>query len=425
MSSGTRIFLVISALLIIGIAVPATAITAASIGTAWKERILFEGSSYNGLMFSSDGSKIFTGGSQMYVRSWDGKQHWGGRPGFIATMSADGNYVVYGQGNSLVVLYKDGVENWTRNMDGEVRAVAISKDGSYVVSADNRGNINTWSINGDLYARNQTDLVKQIAVSPSDTLVVSTTETGLKFFSPALNPVWSDTRNGSIDTDILFSGDGLTIITSGGKRVSSHTNTGKLNWMNDVTRDTITSTACSFDCSVIVIGSQDGSVQAMDRYGKIHWSYPAGEWVNVVAVSQDAHVIVAAGIDRNLYVLDHSGKLLTKKKMDSIIHPRALAVSGDGTRIAIADEYALHGLTLAVDSDEIELVTLIPRSSVQYTNAPTPLPTTETPVITAPVTLLPVTPVPVTTTPKSPLDPVTALLAIGAGLSLVYGKIKS
>ena len=233
MSSG-RFFLAITVLLIYCIA---GQVTAVSIVTEWKERIPFEGSSYNGLMFSSDGEKIFAGGSQMYLRSWDGKLHWGGHPGFIATMSADGNHVVYGQGNSLVVLYKNGVENWTRNMDGEVKAVAVSNDGTYVISVDSRGNINTWNINGEFYARNTTDIVKQIAISPSETLVVATTESGLKFFTPALNPVWSDTKNGSIDTDILFSEDGSTIITSGGKRVSSHTNTGKLNWMNDITSE--------------------------------------------------------------------------------------------------------------------------------------------------------------------------------------------
>lgn len=411
-----RFFLAITILLICCITGPATA---ASIMNEWKERVPFEGSSYNGLMFSSDGETIFAGGSQMYLRSWDGKQYWGGLPGFIATMSADGNYVVYGQGNSLGVLYKNGVENWTRNMDGEVRAVAVSNDGTYVISVDNRGNINTWYINGEFYARNTTDIVKQIAISPSETLVVATTESGLKFFTPALNPVWSDTKNGSIDTDILFSEDGSTIITSGGKRVSSHTNTGKLNWMNDVTSEAITGIACSYDCSVIVIGSQDKSIQAMDRYGTVHWTYPVEEWVNSVAVSQNANVIVAAGIDRNLYVLDHNGNLLAKKKMDTIIHPRSLAVSADGKRVVIADEYTLFGLTLSTEPDFIERVTVNP-AFVRHTDTQTTVPTTETTVIVTPVTSMQVIPVPVTTTPKSALDPVTAILAVCAGLSVVH-----
>jgi WD40 repeat protein len=308
-------------------------------------------------------------------------------------------------------------------MGGPVRALAISPDGALVVSADDNGNINSWYRNGEFYARNQTALVKQLAISPKGTLVVATTETGLKFLTPALDPVWSDTKNGSIDTDILFSNDGSTIITSGGRRVSSHTNTGVLNWMNDITGDAITSIGCSYDCSVIVIGNQDGSVQAMDRYGKVHWSYPAGQWVNTVAVSQDASVIAAAGIDQNLYVLDHGGRLLAKKKMDTIIHSRSLTVSPNGRRIVVADEYALNGYTFSPEPENIDLVTVIPTTSPRYTGTPTPL-QTSSPADGTTVMTTPVTPAPVTTTPQSPLDPVTALLAAGAGLSLVYRRRK-
>lgn len=412
-----RVFFAIAALLIISSMTGV--VTAASIGTQWIDRVPFEGSSYNGLMFSSDGSKVFAGGSQMYLRSWDGELHWGGHPGFITTMSADGNYVVYGQGNSLVVRYKDGVENWTRNMDGEVRAVAVSKDGTYVISADNKGNIYTWTTDGEFYARNTTDLIKQIAISPLDTLVVATTDSGLKYFTPSLNPVWSDMKNGSIDTDIIITSDGSTIITSGGKRVSSHTSTGKLNWMNDITREAITGMAASSEGSVIVLGSQDGKVTVLDRYGIVHWTYPAGQWTNSVAVSRYANVIVAAGVDRNLYVLDHAGKLLVKKQMNSIIQPRSIAISPDGMRIVVADADALNGLTLNLE-EFTEYVTLIPRTSARYTDTQTTIPTPETTVVTSQVTSVPVTPVPVTTSQKSPLDPVIAFLATGAGLTLVY-----
>ncbi|MDO9549463.1 MAG: WD40 repeat domain-containing protein [Methanoregula sp.] len=414
-----HIFLAIVALILIGIIGSASA---ASIGTDWKERVPGESSFFSNVMFSSDGTTVFAGGNQVFLRNWDGEQHWGGRVGFIATMSADGNYVVYGQGNSLGVLYKNGIENWTRNMDGEVRAVGISKDGTYVISTDSKGNINTWTINGELYARNTTDRVKQIAISPTDTLVVATTETGLKFFTPALSPVWSDTKNGSIDTDILFANDGSTIITAGGKRVSSHTNTGTLNWMNEVTGEGITGIASSYDGSVIVIGSQDGSVQAMDRYGTIHWSYQAGQWTNAVGMSRDANVIVAAGIDRNLYVLDHAGKLLAKKQMDTIIHPRTIAVSADSSRIAVADEYALYGLTLSKEPDSIELITVIP-TSARFTDSPTSIPTSETTVTATHVTSVPLTTMPAPT--KSPSSPVVALVAIIGGVLVTWVRRKS
>jgi WD40 repeat protein len=266
-------------------------------------------------------------------------------------------------------------------------------------------------------------MIKQIAVSPLDTLVVATTDSGLKFFTPALDPVWSDTKNGSVDSDIIFSSDGSTIITSGGKRVSSHTNTGKLNWMKEITKNPIISTACSYDCSVIVVSSQDSNVRAIDRYGVIHWTYPVEEWVNSVAVSRDGNVIVAAGIDRTLHVLNLGGNVKARKTMNSIIHPRSIAISADGRRIAVADEYALNGFTLTPDTDGIEQETVIPLTT-RYTYTPTSVPTTGTTVIETPVTPVVTTAVPVTTTPKSPVDPVIVLLAIGACVSLVHWERK-
>ena len=41
--------------------------------------------------------------------------------------------------------------------------------------------------------------------------------------------------------------------------------------------------------------------------------------------------------------------------MDTIIHPRSLAVSADGKRIVIADEYTLFGLTLTSLPSRISL----------------------------------------------------------------------
>ncbi|MEI8331587.1 MAG: hypothetical protein WCF90_08080 [Methanomicrobiales archaeon] len=43
--------------------------------------------------------------------------------------------------------------------------------------------------------------------------------------------------------------------------------------MNDVTSDIITSMSSSDDGSVIVLGSLDGMVTAMDQYSKVHWAY--------------------------------------------------------------------------------------------------------------------------------------------------------
>ena len=169
MSKQFRIHLVIAAFLltisIIGIA------TAASLAHAWKEPPIAEGSFFD-VMFSADGSTVYAGGNQMFVRSWDGTTRWGGRAGTVATMSSDGNYVVSAAGNLVQVLDRNGTVYWIRGMGAPIRAVAISTNASLIISADEQGDIHSWTGNGESWGLNRSDLVKQIAISPSQIVLL-------------------------------------------------------------------------------------------------------------------------------------------------------------------------------------------------------------------------------------------------------------
>ena len=161
-------------------------------------------------------------------------------------------------------------------MGAPIRAVTISSDASFIISAYERGDIHSWKANGDSWGLNRSDLVKQIAVPPSRSYVVVTTATGLKYLAPDMTPIWWDNKSGSLDSFIGISSDSSTVITSGEKRVSSHTSSGTLNWMKEVTRGAIIDMACSEDCSTIVLGSQDGKVWVLDKQGEVLWTHSAG-----------------------------------------------------------------------------------------------------------------------------------------------------
>ena len=145
-------------------------------------------------------------------------------------------------------------------------AVAVASNGSFVVAADDKGNLNSWSANGEFWGRAITDKAKRIAIAPTGDLVVVATEGGLRFYTPALDLVWTDNRSGSLDDFIVISSDGSTVITAGGTRLSSHTNTGALNWQTYLTKSAILDLAANDECTIIVVGSQDSMVQAADRY---------------------------------------------------------------------------------------------------------------------------------------------------------------
>ena len=390
--------------------------TAADVGHTWEEQP-FGDNFFSGVMFSTNGSMVFSGGSQILVRSWDGKTNWGGWSGNVATMSADGNRIITALENKIRVIDRNGGEVWTRSMN-TIRAVAVSVNGSIVVAADDRGFIRSWNSNGETLGMNQTDLVKKIAISPSSSFIIATTETGLKFFSPEMNQYWADKTSGTLDTFIAISADGSTVIASGDRRVSSHDKSGALNWMKDVTDEAIIDMACSDDCTTIVLGSQDGNVLVLNQLGKEQWKYPAGSWINGVGVSRDGSVIAAGTLDRNLYILNKGGQLLAKTRTDTIIQQRSVAVSRDGKQIVVADQIALYGFELLGLPEETSRETFTPAPLFTATSS------TTCPICTTlPKTLPPTTTVPVTTsTPASPLNPCLAIVALSGLLFIAIRR---
>ncbi|OPY36019.1 MAG: hypothetical protein A4E34_00423 [Methanoregula sp. PtaU1.Bin006] len=394
---------------------------AAILKTDWKERAPEEGP-YLGIITLPDASLIYAGGSSIYIRSWDYTIHWGYRPAQAAALSLDGNRVVLGEGNKVAVYDKNGVENWTRNMDGYVKAVAVSPDGSSVIAADDKGNYISWNRYGDYVARTMNATAHSLTYSPVSDLIVATTDSGLRFFNRKLEVEWYDNRTESSDRFVCIANDGSTIITAGSREAASYRNDGMLTWRSELTKEPIIDMDCSSDCSVIVLGGQDKEVVVLDRKGTVRWKFRTGQWVNAVSVSRDGSVIASGGIDRNLTVFDRSGSILTWKKTDDIIQPRSVAVSSDGRKIVVADQRNIYGFTVLGDFavPEITIPSVQDTFTVVPTTNPAPVPTTT--VTTAAMTTVPATPspaVPARPTTYAAADPLPVLLALAAACLLM------
>ena len=245
---------------------------AVTLGKEWTERAPEEGP-YLGVTITPDASLVYAGGSNIIVRSWDREIHWGNMPARLLVMSTDGKRVVMAVGNKVSVLDNKGVENWSRNMDGYVKAVAISPNGSFIISADDKGNYNSWGKDGDLIARLENQTANAIAYAPTGDLVVVATDKGLRFYNRKLELNWYDNRTESRDEFIAISSDGSTVITAGYNQVASYQSDGTLNWRKEITTDPIIDMDCSSDCSAIIVAGQDKEVVAIDRYGTVRWRY--------------------------------------------------------------------------------------------------------------------------------------------------------
>jgi WD40 repeat protein len=388
----------------------AGAAAASTLGTDWKERAPEEGP-YSGVIITPDASLVYAGGNEMFIRSWDREVHWGGRFARVAALSDDGKRVVMGVGTRVSVVDNTGAENWSRTMDGYVRAVAIAPDGSFVISADDKGNYNSWGKDGEFIARLNNQTANTMAYAPKGDLVVVATDNGLRFYNHRLELIWYDDRTVSRDEFIAISGDGSTVITAGYNQVASYTRDGTLNWRKEITTDPIIDMRCSSDGSVIIVAGQDKEIVAIDRYGTVHWKYKTGEWVNAVGVSEGASVIAAGGIDRTVYVLDRSGTLITEKKTDAIIQQRSIAVSSNGRRIVVADQMNLYGFSIIGDTGAYE----VPETSTRAPVNPVPAANTVTVAATSPV-IMTLTTVPVPHTTYSPLNPLFLVPALGAAV---------
>jgi outer membrane protein assembly factor BamB len=85
---------------------------------------------------------------------------------------------------------------------------------------------------------------------------------------------------------------------------------------------------------LIVAGSWDTHIHALDRKGNPLWKFKTQDFVAGVAVSGDGEMIVAGSHDKHLYALNRGGKLLFKFKADGYV--RGAAVSFGADRIAAA-----------------------------------------------------------------------------------------
>lgn len=422
MTTSTRI-LVLSTLFILATSLVGNA-AAMSIGIDWKQSPYLPESVFAGITITPDASTVFATGSQILVRNWNGSMRWGGQPGFITSMSPDGDWIVTSNGITATLYNRSGQEMWSRSMSGAVRAVAVAPNAAFVVTTDEMGNWITWNRNGELLNRNKTEVARRLAIAPAGNLIVATTENGLRYYSSMLTPLRTDSRGGALDEYIVISADGSTILTYGDRRLSSRTKEGDLNWQVDVSTAAINDVACSQDGSFIVVGSQDNTVRGLDRYGKIHWTFKTVQWANAVATSANG-VVVAVGVnDGSVIILDHHGKEQTKKQFDPRIQPRTLAMSYDGTKVVVADQRYLYGLSLHDDSasgtpDEMIFIAA-PLNPVQKTTEPTTVPTTVIAEVTMPEEARPIP----TTTKASP-SVAWALLPAAAGAFCLAARGRS
>jgi WD40 repeat protein len=177
---------------------------------------------------------------------------------------------------------------------------------------------------------------------------------------------------------------------------------GALFWERVVSGGNALALAYSRDGSTIVLGRDDNTVRVLDRDGTLLWTATTGGWVTSVGVSENGSTIVAGSMDKNLYVFDRNGTLSGTFTAESPIRSHSVAVSSDGSVIAVVDTTAVYGFSrtqFEPPSVPVTSATTTSHLPVATTTAP------DTPTTSAP----PVAPA--STTARAGLPPAVPLLS--------------
>jgi len=369
------------------------------------------GGELSGVIISADDSTIIIGGDQLISLTRDGQKRWSGWSGTTLDISRQGDYILSSKGPVVRLISSAGTLVWERPMDTEVKDVSLSPNLSFVAAAGG-GKIMTMTFSGDGIASNVTMAVNHLKIMPDGKHLLVTTSKDAQLVDSQLMSGWSDTN--STQDLLAVAPGGSYFVTATSNRVRMYNGNGSLQWDKRFSNGNAQALAWSRDGSTIVIGTDNNSVQVLNRYGSQIWMANATNWITSVAVSGDGNTIAAGSLDKKLYLYNHVGTLLGTFSARNAIRSHSVAVTSDGNLIVVVSETAAYGLAR---TSFTELTT-----TREPITEPSPEPIDETPETTLPPTTarkvtrtatLP-TPYPVeSATPDSPLPwgiPLVALL---------------
>jgi WD40 repeat protein len=354
------------------------------------------------VVISADGSTIVAGGDQLIALSPDGKKIWTGWSGSPLAISPDGNYLVTSRDQTVRLISGTGTMLWDQSLVVPVTEVAIMPDASLVAAAGG-SRLMLFNRSGAGVKLNTSISASHFRLFPDGNSLVMTTKNGVETSNLTLIPAWTDTN---MSQDLVeVAADGSSFVTVTNNRVRLYTRGGtwgeSLEWERALPGGNALAFAYSRDGSTIVVGRDDNTLEVLDGNGTRLWTARASYWITSVAVSDDGNTIVAGSMDKTLSVYDRAGTKLGSFTAREPIKARSVAVSGDGSVIAVVDASAVYGFSRSQFTQ--------PVTAAVTTAAPPALLTTPAP--TVPVIPSASAPGP-TATPKAALPMAVPLLGL-------------
>jgi hypothetical protein len=377
------------------------------------------GGELQGVLISSDGSTIITGGDQLISLTPDGRKRWSRWSGTCLDISSDGDYILASKGQVVRLISSAGTIIWEKSMDITVTDLSMAPNAS-VIAATGGGKVRIMDFRGNDIASNATMSINHLKVMPSGDQILITTTQNVQLSDLSLLPEWSDTS--STQNLIAVAPDGSSFVTATYNNLRMYRAGGKLVWDKKFSGGNARALAYSRDGSAIVVGMDDNNVQVLNRNGVQLWTANASNWITSVAVSDDGNTIAAGSLDKKLYVYNRAGTRLGTFTARSAITFNSVAVTRDGSLIVVVDDFAVYGFSRSqfTPGETTEDTPTVPETTREMTTTSLPVPTSGK--VTPRIPTLP-TPYPSAGgTPESSLPLAVPLIALGLLVLCRSGK---
>ena len=325
--------------------------TSTDSGVNWTKRMTDAARRWTALAISNDGTKLFATVLSDYLYSstdsgvtWTKQmtdstkypRDWGNN---AIVLSSDASTVVVSGNNSTYISNDFGVNWTTTTLPSNISAAALSADGTKLIFASYN--------NGNIYSSTATTTISNQDVGQNLQPYVSGTQlnTGLTTaISKTLiaGQTWTSVYNPQTLSYVTISGDGTTIIASGGNFLSVSTDAG-VTWTIQINDDRVwTGIASSYD------GQNIAACCSLNN-SYIYTSTDAGQtWTSrmtdmerawfAIASSTNGNTLIASQYDSGyIYTSTDSGINWTSQNTDIAHAYRALAISSNGTIMFACD----------------------------------------------------------------------------------------
>lgn len=294
------------------------------------------------VVISEDGSTIVAGGDQLIALSRDGRKLWTGWSGSPLVISREGNYLLTSRDQNIRLFSGSGTLLWEMSLGDYVSELTMTPDGS-LLAAGGGSRVRLISASGSAIRQNTSIRVNHIRFFPEGDRVVITTKNGIQMSNLTLFSEWTDIN--MTQDFVEAAADGSSFVTVTNNRIRFYTRDGNLQWNRALPGGNALSFAYSRDGSTIVVGRDDNTVCVLDRDGTLLWTARSAHWITSVAVSDDGNIIAAGSMDKTLSVYDRAGTKLGSFTAKNPIKTLSVAVSGDGSVIALVDASAVYGFS--------------------------------------------------------------------------------